>query len=309
MRSLASRSSGRPAPRRPGDPAALFAASDRLQRELGWTPRFPSLRQIVQHAWEWHQTHPQGYRRRRQRRRRRDRLALRPDGHVSPPASLRGSAPHADRRRDAGDAGVWRRVSDAGLADQTDHRRCPAQPVVAAVRCGRHPHRLLLQGHRRLLLQLLDGRPRAPSGDAAAQRLVPPPARPVGRLLLTVDDGRAALANQQRRRSGPSCRRRNLWRPGARIAGAGGLCRPAGLLRYWSRLAVHDGRAAGDLPAGPLRQAPSHWSPGGVRSGSSTCRMSLAKRSPAIASSRPLAPRPARRRSSSERPGSCIARI
>jgi UDP-glucose-4-epimerase GalE len=50
------------APRRPGDPAALFAASDRLQRELGWTPRFPLLRQIVQHAWEWHRSHPQGYR-------------------------------------------------------------------------------------------------------------------------------------------------------------------------------------------------------------------------------------------------------
>ena len=50
------------APRRPGDPATLFAASDRLQRELGWTPRFPSLNQIVQHAWHWHRTHPQGYR-------------------------------------------------------------------------------------------------------------------------------------------------------------------------------------------------------------------------------------------------------
>ena len=50
------------APRRPGDPAVLFAASDRLQRELGWTPRFPALQQIVQHAWHWHRTHPQGYR-------------------------------------------------------------------------------------------------------------------------------------------------------------------------------------------------------------------------------------------------------
>ena len=31
------------APRRAGDPAALFAASDRLQRDLGWRPRFADL--------------------------------------------------------------------------------------------------------------------------------------------------------------------------------------------------------------------------------------------------------------------------
>jgi len=51
-----------PAPRRPGDPAVLYASSDRLQRELGWRPKFGSLATIVQHAWRWHQTHPQGYR-------------------------------------------------------------------------------------------------------------------------------------------------------------------------------------------------------------------------------------------------------
>lgn len=49
------------APRRPGDPAALYAASDRLQRELGWSPRFPDLEQIVRHAWQWHQSHPNGF--------------------------------------------------------------------------------------------------------------------------------------------------------------------------------------------------------------------------------------------------------
>lgn len=50
------------APRRPGDPAVLYAASDRLRSELGWEPRFPDLESIVQHAWRWHQTHPRGYR-------------------------------------------------------------------------------------------------------------------------------------------------------------------------------------------------------------------------------------------------------
>lgn len=49
------------APRRPGDPAALYAASDRAQHELKWTPRFVDLEVIVRHAWQWHSTHPRGY--------------------------------------------------------------------------------------------------------------------------------------------------------------------------------------------------------------------------------------------------------
>ncbi|HUE87777.1 MAG TPA: UDP-glucose 4-epimerase GalE [Vicinamibacterales bacterium] len=51
-----------PAPRRPGDPAALYASSDRLQRELGWKPAYPELQLIVQHAWQWHRSHPHGHR-------------------------------------------------------------------------------------------------------------------------------------------------------------------------------------------------------------------------------------------------------
>ena len=50
------------APRRPGDPAMLYAASDRAQRELHWTPRYTDLEVIVRHAWQWHSTHPRGYR-------------------------------------------------------------------------------------------------------------------------------------------------------------------------------------------------------------------------------------------------------
>jgi len=50
------------APRRPGDPAMLYAASDRAQRELKWTPRYADLEVIVRHAWQWHSTHPRGYR-------------------------------------------------------------------------------------------------------------------------------------------------------------------------------------------------------------------------------------------------------
>jgi UDP-glucose 4-epimerase len=41
------------AARRPGDPAVLVAASDRIRRELGWRPRFEDLETIVGTAWEW----------------------------------------------------------------------------------------------------------------------------------------------------------------------------------------------------------------------------------------------------------------
>lgn len=50
-----------PAPRRPGDPAALYAAADRARQILGWQPQFPDLQTIVSHAWQWHRLHPHGY--------------------------------------------------------------------------------------------------------------------------------------------------------------------------------------------------------------------------------------------------------
>ena len=48
-------------PRRPGDPPTLVASSEKIQRELGWTPRYADLRAIVETAWHWHRTHPHGY--------------------------------------------------------------------------------------------------------------------------------------------------------------------------------------------------------------------------------------------------------
>ena len=50
------------APRRPGDPAVLYAAPVKAHAELHWTPRFGELGAIVGTAWNWHRTHPQGYR-------------------------------------------------------------------------------------------------------------------------------------------------------------------------------------------------------------------------------------------------------
>jgi UDP-glucose 4-epimerase len=49
-------------PRRPGDPATLIASSKKIRQELGWEPRFPDLRPIVETAWKWHSAHPHGYR-------------------------------------------------------------------------------------------------------------------------------------------------------------------------------------------------------------------------------------------------------
>ncbi len=49
------------APRRPGDAPSLVASSGAIRRDLGWLPRFPDLRQIVESAWEWQRAHPNGY--------------------------------------------------------------------------------------------------------------------------------------------------------------------------------------------------------------------------------------------------------
>jgi len=49
------------APRRHGDPAVLYAAAQKAQAELHWTPRYGDLETIVRTAWDWHRTHPQGY--------------------------------------------------------------------------------------------------------------------------------------------------------------------------------------------------------------------------------------------------------
>jgi UDP-glucose-4-epimerase GalE len=57
---------GKPVPvkegaRREGDPAVLVASSDKIQRELGWKPRYAELKPIVETAWNWHKNHPRGY--------------------------------------------------------------------------------------------------------------------------------------------------------------------------------------------------------------------------------------------------------
>ena len=51
----------RPAPRRPGDPAVLFAAAGRIRGDFGWTPQRAELDVIVGDAWRWHSSHPNGF--------------------------------------------------------------------------------------------------------------------------------------------------------------------------------------------------------------------------------------------------------
>ncbi len=48
-------------PRRAGDLAVLIADSSTIKAELGWSPEFAQLGQIIETAWEWHKTHPHGY--------------------------------------------------------------------------------------------------------------------------------------------------------------------------------------------------------------------------------------------------------
>jgi len=49
------------APRRPGDPPQLVAASARIRAELGWEPQKPGLAEMVADAWAFAQDHPNGY--------------------------------------------------------------------------------------------------------------------------------------------------------------------------------------------------------------------------------------------------------
>jgi UDP-glucose 4-epimerase len=53
--------SARETQRRPGDPAVLVASSEKIRRELHWTPQFSGLDEIVKSAWEWRNAHPHGY--------------------------------------------------------------------------------------------------------------------------------------------------------------------------------------------------------------------------------------------------------
>jgi UDP-glucose 4-epimerase len=47
--------------RRPGDPPELTSNADHIRDELGVTPKFTELDEIIETAWRWYQQHPNGY--------------------------------------------------------------------------------------------------------------------------------------------------------------------------------------------------------------------------------------------------------
>ncbi|MCF3649557.1 UDP-glucose 4-epimerase GalE [Synoicihabitans lomoniglobus] len=49
------------APRRAGDPPALYADSTKAKTELNWEVKYPTIEPIVATAWAWHKTHAVGY--------------------------------------------------------------------------------------------------------------------------------------------------------------------------------------------------------------------------------------------------------
>lgn len=49
------------AARRAGDPPVLIASPDKIMGDLGWNPRHSELDRIIESAWRWRQTHPNGY--------------------------------------------------------------------------------------------------------------------------------------------------------------------------------------------------------------------------------------------------------
>ena len=48
-------------PRRAGDCARLISDSTKAKDVLGWKPEYADLHSIIESAWKWHQSHPDGY--------------------------------------------------------------------------------------------------------------------------------------------------------------------------------------------------------------------------------------------------------
>ncbi|MGK0238623.1 MAG: UDP-glucose 4-epimerase, partial [Candidatus Pelagisphaera sp.] len=48
-------------PRRDGDVPAAYAYPAKAIAELGWEIEFPDIKSIVETAWKWHESHPNGF--------------------------------------------------------------------------------------------------------------------------------------------------------------------------------------------------------------------------------------------------------
>ncbi|MDF2801756.1 MAG: UDP-glucose 4-epimerase [Anaerocolumna sp.] len=49
------------AQRRAGDPAKLIASSEKARSILTWKPEYVNIEDIIESAWKWHKSHPNGY--------------------------------------------------------------------------------------------------------------------------------------------------------------------------------------------------------------------------------------------------------
>ncbi|MDE6181696.1 MAG: UDP-glucose 4-epimerase GalE [Eubacteriales bacterium] len=47
--------------RRAGDPQTLVASSEKAKNILGWNPKFTNIEDIIESAWKWHKSHPNGF--------------------------------------------------------------------------------------------------------------------------------------------------------------------------------------------------------------------------------------------------------
>lgn len=47
--------------RREGDPDAVYADNSKIKKVLGWQPQHSDLKTIIETAWAWHRSHPQGF--------------------------------------------------------------------------------------------------------------------------------------------------------------------------------------------------------------------------------------------------------
>ena len=47
--------------RRAGDPSILVASSEKAKKELGWEPQYTTVKSIIETAWKWHKSSPEGY--------------------------------------------------------------------------------------------------------------------------------------------------------------------------------------------------------------------------------------------------------
>ena len=48
-------------PRRKGDPARVVASYEKAKNILGWSPTVTNLDDLIQSAWHWQSSHPNGY--------------------------------------------------------------------------------------------------------------------------------------------------------------------------------------------------------------------------------------------------------